>query len=347
MRVRRDAHAMGDMEDERRGGRVDLSIVVPCYNEQDNISPLFDAVERAFKGQGIEYELVLVNDGSSDETLRAASRTPLPPSAARATVVDFSRNFGKESAILAGLRSAEGACVAIMDADLQQPPAVLLAMYRELEGRPDIDCVAAYQEKRRENPAAAAVKELFYRAFNAVSSVTIVPDASDFRVFRASVARALLSMPEYFRFSKGMFSWVGFATAPYPYTPDERASGTTKWTFGRLLHYGVGGILSFTTFPLKLAAWVGAAASVLALVFIVETIVEWFATSTMPSGYPTLVCLILLFGGLILLTLGIIGEYIARIYVETKRRPSYIARSVEVREGVHGAAEHPAPSSDL
>ena len=311
---------------------MDLSIIVPCYNEEANIPLLFSAVDDAFSGQDIAFELVLVNDGSSDGTLRALQNTPVPAACQRSVVVDFSRNFGKESALLAGLQHAEGDCVAIMDADLQQPPATLLEMYRMLQANPQADCVAAYQEHRRESALLRFFKTSFYRVFDATSKLNIPPDASDFRVFRRSVAQALSAMPESFRFSKGMFAWVGYETLPFPYTPAQRAEGESKWSFRKLLSYGVGGVLSFTTFPLKIATFVGMLATLVGLVLFIEVVVEAVINPAMPSGYPTLLCVMLILGGLILGTLGVIGEYIARIYIETKHRPAYIAKSVEIRE---------------
>lgn len=311
---------------------MDLSIIVPCYNEEANLPLLFSAVDSAFSGQGIAFELVLVNDGSSDGTSCALHELPVPSTCQRSVVVDFSRNFGKESALLAGLQHVEGDCVAIMDADLQQPPATLLEMYRMLQANPHADCVAAYQEHRREGALLRFFKTSFYKVFDATSKLDIPPDASDFRVFRSSVAQALSSMPESFRFSKGMFAWVGYETLSFPYTPAQRAQGESKWSFRKLLSYGLGGVLSFTTFPLKIATLVGALATLAGLLLLIEVIVESVVNPAVPSGYPTLMCVMLILGGLILGTLGIIGEYIARIYIETKHRPAYIAKSVEVRK---------------
>ncbi len=310
---------------------MDLSIVVPCYNEEGSLPLLFGAVDDAFATSGVSYELVLVNDGSSDGTSHLLHELPTPASAERIVVVDFSRNFGKESALLAGLQHAEGDAVGLMDADLQQPPATLLEMYRMLQANPSADCVAAFQEHRNEGAVLSFFKHAFYKTFDATSRLNVMPDASDFRVFHRRVADALLSMPESFRFSKGMFAWVGFETLPFPYTPANRVEGETKWSFRKLMRYGIGGVLSFTTFPLKIAAVAGLVAALVGLVLLVEVVVEQFINPAMPSGYPTLLCVLLLMGGLILVTLGVIGEYIARIYIETKRRPAYIAKSVEVR----------------
>ena len=217
---------------------MDLSIVVPCYNEEGSLPLLFGAVDDAFATSGVSYELVLVNDGSSDGTSHLLHELPTPASAERIVVVDFSRNFGKESALLAGLQHAEGDAVGLMDADLQQPPATLLEMYRMLQANPSADCVAAFQEHRNEGAVLSFFKHAFYKTFDATSRLNAMPDASDFRVFHRRVADALLSMPESFRFSKGMFAWVGFETLPFPYTPENRVEGETKWSFRKLMRYG-------------------------------------------------------------------------------------------------------------
>lgn len=298
---------------------MDLSIVVPCYNEEGSLPLLFGAVDDAFATSGVSYELVLVNDGSSDGTSHLLHELPTPASAERIVVVDFSRNFGKESALLAGLQHAEGDAVGLMDADLQQPPATLLEMYRMLQANPSADCVAAFQEHRNEGAVLSFFKHAFYKTFDATSRLNV--------------------MPESFRFSKGMFAWVGFETLPFPYTPANRVEGETKWSLRKLMRYGIGGVLSFTTFPLKIAAVAGLVATLVGLVLLVEVIVEQFINPAMPSGYPTLLCVLLLMGGLILVTLGVIGEYIARIYIETKRRPVYIAKSVEVRTSTNQAGK--------
>ena len=278
---------------------MDLSIVVPCYNEEGSLPLLFSAVDDAFATSGVSYELVLVNDGSSDGTSHLLHELPTPASAERIVVVDFSRNFGKESALLAGLQHAEGDAVGLMDADLQQPPATLLEMYRMLQANPSADCVAAFQEHRNEGAVLSFFKHAFYKTFDATSRLNVMPDASDFRVFHRRVADALLSMPESFRFSKGMFARLPLKIAP------------------------VGGFV---------AAFVG-------LFLRAEFFVANFINPAMPSGYPTLLCVLLLMGGLILVTLGVIGEYIARIYIETKRRPAYIAKSVEVRTSTNQAGK--------
>lgn len=314
---------------------MNLSVVVPCYEEHECLPLLFDRATAAFDAAGLDYELVLVNDGSSDDTWQLLERFARSGRANHVVCVDFSRNFGKEAALLAGLSHATGDAVGIMDADLQQEPETLVAMYRKLMAHPEVDCVAAYQERRHEGALHAALKEAFYHIFKAMADGTskMVPDASDFRVFRRDVAEALLAMPEYHRFSKGLFAWVGFETIPFAYEPSPRAAGSSKWSLRQLMRYATDGIFAFSTVPLKLATWVGAMAAIASVFYFFMVLYDAFGLQNTPEGYPTIVCLILLLGGLTLLTLGIIGEYVARIYVEGKGRPVYIARRVVVSEG--------------
>lgn len=314
---------------------MDLSVIIPCYEEHECLPLLFERVAEVLGGSGLSYELVFVNDGSRDATWQLIEDFARSGRAPRVVAVDFSRNFGKEAALLAGLSHATGEAVGIMDADLQQEPETLLAMYRELCAHPEADCVAAYQSCRHEGPVKTLLKGAFYRVFKGITQGTdgMIPGASDFRVFRRSVAEALLSMPEYHRFSKGLFAWVGFETIPFAYEPSPRAAGTTKWSLRKLMAYALEGIFAFSTAPLKIATWVGGLSSLAAVVYFFVVVWEALSTDAAPSGYPTIVCLILLFGGLILLTLGIIGEYVARIYLEEKHRPVYIAKRVITAEG--------------
>ena len=314
---------------------MNLSVIIPCYNEQDCLPLLFDRATSVFGGAGLDYELVFVNDGSKDKTWELLAEFAASGRAPHVRAVDFSRNFGKESALLAGLAHARGDVVGIMDADLQQEPETLLAMYNELMADPALDCVAAYQEKRHEGAVQAALKRAFYRTFKAMTEGCddMIPGASDFRVFRRDVAEALLSMPEYHRFSKGLFAWVGFNTRPFPYEPSPRAAGSSKWSLRKLTAYALEGIFAFSTVPLRLATVVGGLASIAAVISILGVLWDTFVLHNTPHGYPTVVCLLLLFGGLILLTLGVVGEYLARIYLEVKGRPVYIARCTLSAEG--------------
>ena len=305
-----------------------LSIVVPCYNEEETVVPLFEEADRMMKERNINYEIVFINDGSKDKTYELLKG--IAAGADRhVRVVDFSRNFGKEAGIFAGLSNAQGEYTVIMDGDMQQSPAVVLEMFDILESEPEYDCVAAVQETRREGKIITFFKNSFYKIINRTSSVDFVTGASDFRMMRRPVVDAVLSMSEYFRFSKGIFAFVGFNTKFIPYIARERGGGQTKWSFRSLFRYAIDGIIGFTTAPLKLTTAVGSVLSVCSLIYLVVVVVQkLLGRGDMFSGYPTIVGLILLLGGLQLLALGIIGEYLGRNYMETKRRPIYIERRV-------------------
>lgn len=311
---------------------MDLSVIVPCYNEAESLPSFVDAATSALSALGDSWELVFVNDGSTDGTERFLRAFLASGRAPHATLVNFSRNFGKEPALLAGLRQATGAAVAFIDADLQQPPATLVEMYRLLEAHDEYDVVAACQRERADRSLRSRLSNGFYGLFNRVSDIHLEPGASDFRVFRRDVADALLSLPEYHRFTKGLFAWVGFRTLPYPYTPDERFAGQSRWSMRGLTRYAIEGMLSFTTVPLRVSAYVGAVAALAGFVYIIFVLVDALVLHNTPAGYPTLLSVMLILGGLILLSLGIIGEYVARIYLEGKRRPAYVTSSV-VRAG--------------
>lgn len=305
-----------------------LSVVVPCYNEQDNIAPLFDAVQTAFAALPTEidkYELVFVNDGSKDKT-RARLLTLHAAYPAQTAVVDFSRNFGKEAAVLAGLRRAEGDLVAIMDADLQQSPDAVVDMVRFLCENPDTDMVAAYQENRIEGKVLTFFKKMFYKIVNWMCEIPFRKDASDFRTFRKNVRDAVLSLPEYDRFSKGIFSWVGFPAHYMPYTAAPRHTGSTKWSFFKLLKYAITGIISYTTTPLRISTFLGLGVSFASVVYLIVTVIQKLCFSVAVPGYATIVGLILLLGGIQLLMLGVMGEYLAKAYMQGKGRPVYIER---------------------
>ena len=302
-----------------------LSLVVPCYNEESNVPLFYQAVRQDLAAAGFEYELVFVNDGSSDGTLRAL-QTLCAEADCRVKVIDFSRNFGKEAAMYAGLAETEGDYVTIIDADLQQRPAIALDMVRMLDAQPEIDCVAAYQEDRRESKALIFFKDGFYRLINRFSDTEFVQGASDFRTMRRPMVEAVLRMDEYFRFSKGLFSWVGFRTEFIPYRAEERASGQSKWSFWKLFKYALEGIFAFTTAPLRIATILGLITSVLSVIYLLVVVFQKLFFGIDVAGYATIVVLILLLGGIQLLCIGIIGEYIARTYIQTKKRPIYIAK---------------------
>ncbi len=302
-----------------------LSLIVPCYNEEGNIRPMIDLCRSVFAEKAIAFEMVFINYGSKDATRRVLrdvhAEQPCP-----IQVIDFSRNFGKESAMYAGLQKARGDYMAIIDADLQQHPSFVADMVAMLEADPDLDCVAAYQETRKEGGVMTGFKKAFYGLMGKACHTEFRADASDFRTFRRSVAEAILDMAEYHRFSKGIFSFVGFNTAFIPYQVQPRHSGETTWSFWKLVKYATEGIVSFTTFPLKMATVTGMITAVASLIYMLVVIVQKLVFDIAIPGYPTIIVLMLFIGGLQMLFLGLIGEYIARIYIQGKHRPIYIAR---------------------
>lgn len=302
-----------------------ISLIVPCYNEQDNVEEFHRVATKTFLNEKYEYEITFVNDGSSDDTLSILKRI-YENDTKHVNVVSFSRNFGKESAIYAGLKNVSGDFITIIDADLQQRPELVKDMLKILKEHPEYDCVAAYQEERHESAALSLFKGTFYKLINKLSEVEFRSGASDFRTMRRCVAEALLSLPEYHRFSKGLFSWVGFETYYMPYVAEDRHSGTSKWSFGSLFKYAINGIVAFTVSPLRLATYIGTIFSVLSIIYMIFVIIQKLFFSIEIPGYPTLICIILFLGGLQLIILGIIGEYLSRMYIEEKRRPIYIEK---------------------
>ena len=304
---------------------VKLSVIVPCYNEEDVIERFFDAAAAALSS--IEsYELIFVNDGSRDATLEKLKKLFQSRKDVCMRILDFSKNFGKEAAMLAGLKAAEGEYVAIIDADLQQRPEILCQMAGILDSEPEYDCVAAFQQQRKENKLIKGIKGLFYKIMNRASSVELKDGASDFRMFRRAMVESIVQMPEYHRFTQGMCSWVGYRTKYIPYDVQAREGGESKWSFRSLFHYAVDGIVSFTTAPLKLATVIGTVMFFVSIVYIAVIVIEKLFFGIAVAGYASIVALILLFGGLQLLCIGIIGEYIAKIYEQVKNRPVYIIK---------------------
>ena len=304
-----------------------LSLVIPCYNEQDNVELFYNTATEVFKDKGFDYELIFVNDGSRDQTMDKL-RHIYEISDENVKVVGFSRNFGKESAIYAGLKESRGEMVCLIDADMQQRPELVLDMMAVLDKDPNYDAVACYQEDRRESKILSAFKNCFYKIINKTSEIEFKSGASDFRLLRRRVVDAVLSMSEYHRFSKGIFSWVGFNTYYMPYIVEDRANGTSKWNFAKLFKYAMDGIIAFTTTPLKIATYIGFTSSAASIIYMIVVIIQKLAFGIKVPGYATTVVLILLLGGLQLFCTGMVGEYLARTYIETKHRPIYIAREV-------------------
>ena len=299
-----------------------LSLVVPCYNEDGNVEKLNDIMKDVLKGT--EFEAVYVNDGSSDKT--AAALKKLHAENDNVQVIGFSRNFGKEAAILAGLENAQGEYVCVIDADLQQPVEVVVQMMKILDDNPDTDCVTACQRNRREGKIMSFFKSCFYKLINSLSEVNFVNGASDFRMMRKNMVDAVISMTEYHRFSKGIFSWVGFNTEYIPYEAAVRNSGKTKWSPKKLFKYALEGIVSFTTKPLRFATYVGFLSSLLSIIYMIVVVVQKLVFDIAVPGYATIVVLVLLLGGLQLFCMGVLGEYFAKMYIQVKDRPVYIIK---------------------
>lgn len=303
-----------------------LSLVVPCYNEEDNVELFYEEVDKCFQDKISDYEIVFINDGSQDKTMKKLKEIYENRKQDNIKVIGFSRNFGKEAAIYAGLWQAEGEYTAIIDADLQQRPQVVLSMVEILEKERDYDCVAAFQERRSEGLVLSLFKRAFYKIINLVADTKFVSGASDFRCFRRNMRSAILSMSEYHRFSKGIFSWVGFDTKYIPYKAQQRNSGKSKWSFRKLYKYGMDGILSFSIAPLKLATYVGTICAFLALVYMFLVFLQKLMFGIDVPGHATVVTLILFMGGAQLFFLGILGEYISKMYIQEKKRPIYITK---------------------
>ena len=303
-----------------------LSFVCPCYNEEKNIEPFIKMIIKNFPMYS-QYEVIFINDGSRDNTLEKLKMVK-STSPCNIKIIDFSRYFGKESAMYAGLEHSCGEFISIIDTDLQQDPAIVKQMVEMLANNPDLDCVCAYQRNRNESKWAKFCKGAFYKIADKYTEIEFKSGASDFRTFRKSVKNAILSMGEYHRFSKGIFSWVGFNTEYIPYTAADRQNGKSSFNFFKLFKYGVNGIISFSTAPLKFAGIVGSLAILFGVIYTLITIIRKFVHNISVDGFTQLVILITFLGGIQLFSLGIIGEYLAKNYIETKKRPIYIAKEI-------------------
>lgn len=305
-----------------------ISIVVPCYNEEQALPYFYDEVTRLSdkmsKAYSVDFEYIFVNDGSKDKTLDVLK--DMAQKDRRVKYITFSRNFGKEAGLLAGLENAKGDFVAVMDADLQDPPHLLEEMYEALVTE-DYDCAAARRVTRKgEPPIRSWFAKMFYKIINKISSADIMDGARDFRLMKRSVVDAILSMKEYNRFSKGIFGWVGFNTKWIDYENVERVAGDTKWSFTKLLFYSIDGIVAFSTVPLSISALLGILCCVVAFIMVLVIIIKTLIWGDPVAGYPSLVCIIFLLSGVQLFTIGILGQYIAKTYMETKQRPKYIIK---------------------
>ncbi|GAX08757.1 bactoprenol glucosyl transferase [Secundilactobacillus silagincola] len=307
-----------------------LSLIVPCYNEQESINIFYDAVAKVFDtinetSERYQPEYLFVNDGSSDKTLPILKELQKQhPDTVH--YLSFSRNFGKESALACGLDASTGDLIAVMDVDLQDPPELLPKMIDLIEND-GYDCVGTIQEERRgQGRIRAYLSTKFYHVIDAISQVQIEPNARDYRLMTREMVDTITSLPEYNRFSKGIFAWVGFNTTYLKYESQPRAAGTSHWSFMQLVNYAIDGIVDFSDAPLKIATWVGGISCVLAVCGFIFVIVRALMVGDAVAGWPSMVSIILLLGGIQLFSLGILGEYIGKIYLETKHRPKYIVQ---------------------
>ena len=302
-----------------------ISIIVPCFNEEESL-PLFYAEMEKIKSQiNDHFEYIFVNDGSKDRTLQVLR--DLNQVDENVHYLSFSRNFGKEAALYAGLKHATGDLVTVMDADLQDPPELLIKMKSMLEKNPDLDCVGTRRTTRDgEPPIRSFFAKMFYKLINKISQVEMVDGARDFRLMRRQMVDAVLEVSEYNRFSKGIFAWVGFKTKYLEYKNVERVAGKTSWNFWQLLNYSLEGIINFSDAPLTIAFWGGIVACLLAFFLIIIVIIRTLIFGDPTAGWPSMVSIILFLGGFQLLTIGILGKYIGKIFMETKKRPIYVIK---------------------
>ena len=303
-----------------------LSIITPCYNEEETVDYFYDEVHKAILRLDTDYEIIFVNDGSKDKTLEKCLE--LKKLDNKIKIINFSRNFGKEAAMLAGMREAKGDYVVIMDTDLQDPPALLPEMMTYVENG-EYDSVATYRVSRKgEPPIRSFFARMFYKLINKMIDVEIVDGARDYRLMNRNMVDAVLKLGEYHRFSKGIFAWVGFKTKYLEYENVERVAGETKWSFWKLFKYAIDGIVGFTTVPLRLATIAGALVSSFGFIYMLYIVVKALFFGDPVAGFPSLIVIITLLGGIQLLFLGIIGEYLAKTYMESKKRPIYIVKEI-------------------
>lgn len=300
-----------------------ISLIIPCYNEEETIKILYDSLTQVSKAlPQFDFEYLFVNDGSSDKTLQILKE--LAVSDDRIVYLSFSRNFGKEAAMYAGFCNTTGDYVAVMDADMQDPPSLLPEMIKYIE-QDGYDSVATRRINREgEPPIRSFFAAMFYKIINKISDADIVDGARDFRLMKREMVDAIVAMSEYNRFSKGIFGWIGFKTYWLPYENIERVAGKTKWNFWGLFKYSLDGIINFSQVPLTISSWMGILFTVISFVMIVIIIIRKLIFDDPVSGWTSLVCIIIFIGGVTLFCMGILGQYISKIYLETKKRPQYI-----------------------
>lgn len=299
-----------------------ISLIVPCYNEEEALPIFYTETKKVLEGMECDHELIFINDGSKDGTLSILR--DLAAKDEKVTYLSFSRNFGKEAAMYAGFNNAHGEFVAVMDADMQDPPALLPEMLKKLMDG-EYDSVATCRKTRKgEPPIRSWFARMFYRIINKISDADIVDGARDFRLMRREMVEAIVEMGEYNRFSKGIFGWIGFKTYWLAYENVNRVAGETKWSFWKLLKYAIDGIINFSQAPLAVASWFGMLMTFVSFVAIIFIVVRRLAFGDPVTGWASTVCIITFIGGIQLFCMGIMGQYISKTYLEVKKRPHYI-----------------------
>lgn len=311
-----------------------ISVIVPCYNEQEALPFFFEAIGKIAgkmkQEYNVDYEFVFVDDGSRDRTLEILR--DFAKKDERVKYISFSRNFGKESAIYAGLEHVTGDYISMMDADLQDPPELLMEMYQEIK-KGEYDCIGTRRVTRKgEPPIRSFFAHCFYKLMNKISKAEIVDGARDFRLMTRQMVNAILDVKEYNRFSKGIFGWVGFKTKWLEYENIERVAGNTKWSIWKLFLYSLDGIVAFSTVPLSVASAVGMLFLFIAFIMIVFIIAKTLIFGDPVAGYPSMMCVMFFIGGIQLFSIGVLGQYLSKTYLETKNRPIYIIKETEKSE---------------
>ncbi|MDE7310793.1 MAG: glycosyltransferase family 2 protein [Eubacterium sp.] len=307
-----------------------VTLIIPCYNEQEVLKLFYKVTTDTLKTVDCSYELIFINDGSTDHTLEMIKE--LGKDDQHVKYLSFSRNFGKEAAMYAGFCNAHGDYVAVLDADMQDPPFLLPKMLSMLQQGP-YDSVATRRVNREgEPPVRSWFAHQFYKMMNRVSDTDIVDGARDFRLMKRQMVDAVVAIGEYNRFSKGIFGWIGFRTYWMPYENVERAAGETKWSFWKLANYAVDGIINFSQLPLNISSWTGIFMTIFSFAMLLFVIVRKLAFGDPVAGWASLICVIVFIGGIQLFCIGIMGQYLAKIYLETKKRPHYIVSESNMQD---------------
>lgn len=307
------------------------SVVVPCYNEEETIQIFYDEMKKYIpKMEDLEFEFIFVDDGSKDRSLAEMKR--LASEDSRVKYISFSRNFGKEAGLFAGLEAATGDYIVTMDVDLQDPPFLLEEMYHAVRDE-GYDCAATMRTDRKgEAPIRSWFARKFYRLINKISNADIVDGARDYRFMTRQMVNSILSMKEYNRFTKGIFGWIGFKTKWIPFENVERVAGTTKWSFWKLFLYALEGIVAFSTAPLWISSLVGLFCCFVAVIVLIFIVIRALLFGDPVAGWPSIISTIVLIGGLQMFCMGILGMYLAKLYLEAKNRPIYITRETNIEE---------------